>query len=159
MQLKKLDASFYIENTHLHEALDNHKGEWEKGKKRGYGVIIVEFNYLTFAIPLRSNLTHKAVYVTKEMRHQKEVVKKGLDFSKALLISKPSYISSDNFNIPPDEHTLLQEKEHFISAKFGKYIERYIHAVRKPDKNILNSPEYRYTTLQYYHVDLGIKSV
>lgn len=53
MQLKKLDTSFYLENTHLHEALDNHKGESEKGKKRGYGVIIIKFNHLTFAIPFK----------------------------------------------------------------------------------------------------------
>jgi len=38
-QLKKLDDSFYINNTHLIEALDNQNNNWTQGKVRGYGVV------------------------------------------------------------------------------------------------------------------------
>jgi protein AbiQ len=64
MQLKKLDQSFYKDNTHLTQALDNVDGNWVSGKVRGYGVVVINLNGLTFAIPLRSNIKHKAAYIT-----------------------------------------------------------------------------------------------
>jgi protein AbiQ len=64
MQLKKLDLSFYYANTNLVEALDNVYGYWIEGKTRGYGVVIINFKNLTFAIPLRSHINHNAAYLT-----------------------------------------------------------------------------------------------
>jgi protein AbiQ len=155
MQLKKLDSSFYEENSHLVQALDNHSGNWEAGKTRGYGIVIIDFKGLKFAIPLRTNIKHDAAYIT--VRSPEQGVKgKGLDYSKAVLISKESYISHELFKIPAAEHKKLLDKEHFVTSKFEKYVERYRKAVIKVDKNILQSHEYRYTTLQNYHVELGI---
>lgn len=155
MQLKKLDSSFYEENNHLIQALDNHSGNWEAGKTRGYGVVVINFKEMTFAIPLRSNIKHDAAYIT--VRSSEAGIKgKGLDYSKAVLISQESYISHEHFKIPATEHKKLLDKEHFVTAKFEKYVERYRKAVTVSDKNILNSKEYRHTTLQNYHVELEI---
>jgi protein AbiQ len=151
MHLKKLDTSFYDENTHLVEALDNFNGNWQEGKARGYGVVIINLNNLTFAIPLRSNIRHKAAYITSS-----GTVKKGLDFSKAVLISKDSYVSNAPFKIPSEEHKKLLDKEHFVTHKFEKYVDHYIKAVKSSDQNILRSEEYRYTTLQNYHLELAV---
>jgi protein AbiQ len=155
MQLKKLDYSFYAENAHLKEALDNEHGEWQKGKTRGYGVVVISFKELTFAIPLRSNIKHDAAYITVRSS-EKGVKGKGLDYSKAVLISKENYISHEHFKIPPAEHKKLLDKEHFVTGRFEKYVEKYRKAVSVNDKNILNSPEYRHTTLQNYHLALEL---
>ena len=155
MHLKKLDQSFYNDNSHLQEALDNSNGSWAQGKVRGYGVVVISVNNLTFAIPLRSNIRHEAAYIT--VRSQSLGVKgKGLDFSKALLIAADSYISSAPFKISPAEHNKLQTKEVHITKSFEKYVSKYISASHKSDRNILNSPEYRFTTLVNYHSELGL---
>lgn len=114
MNLKKLNKSFYDDNSHLQEALDNFNGSWAQGKVRGYGVVVINFNGLTFAIPLRSNIRHSAAYITVRS-HSTGVKGKGLDFSKALLITQTSYISHLPFKISSDEHKKLQDKEIHIT--------------------------------------------
>jgi protein AbiQ len=154
MQLKKLDLSFYEANTGLVEALDNVYGHWIAGKTRGYGVVIINLKNLTFAIPLRSNISHNAAYLT--VNNTNKGIRKGLDFSKALLIRDNRYISNERYKIPAEEHKKLQGKEHFIIGKFEKYVEKYINAVSKSDKNILHSQEYRFTTLKNYHSEFDL---
>ena len=155
MHLKKLDNSFYNNNSHLKEALDNVNGSWAKGKVRGYGVVVIDLDRLTFAIPLRSNIRHSAAYIT--VRSNNSGIKgKGLDFSKALIISKASYISHLPFKISPEEHKRLQDKEVHITKSFEKYVTKYIKANAKADQNILRSIEYRFTTLINYHLELGL---
>ena len=140
MQLIKLDPSFYADHTHLVQALDNHNGVWDAGKVRGYGIVVITINKLTFGIPLRTNITHSAAYLTvRNINPNTKIKGKGLDFSKALV-----------------EHKKLLSKQHHITQLFDKYLTRYIDAVRKKDIHILNSNEYRHTTLQNYHVELGI---
>lgn len=160
MELKKLDPSFYTDNPHLIEVLDNINGNWQSGKTRGYGVVVINLNSLKFAIPLRTNIKHDAAYITKKLPASPcplgRVKGKGLDFSKAVLIQKDSYISSSAFKIPSDEHNKLLNKEHFITKKFEKYVDRYRKAVTTADKHILQSAEYLYTTLQNYHSDLEL---
>ncbi|MCK5898750.1 MAG: hypothetical protein KAG06_06735 [Methylococcales bacterium] len=153
MKLKKLDPSFYPRNTHLIEALDNVNGKWQQGKVRGYGVVVIDVQHLRFAIPLRSNIKHKAAYITVKS-DQKSSKGKGLDFSKALLISQLNYISDVPFKIPANEHKKLQDKTVFITKKFERYVQYYIKALKLKDQNILKSPEYRYSTLKNYHETL-----
>ena len=93
MLLKKLDQSFYDENTHLKEVLDLKDGVWIEGKTRRYGIVLIELNELTFGVPVRSYIRHKASYIT-ERCSQPDILGKGLDYSKALLLAKPNYISS-----------------------------------------------------------------
>lgn len=142
MKLKKLDFSFYQENKHLKEALDLVEGEWTPNKQRGHGIVEIKFNNLVFAIPLRSWINHKSCCLTTATG--------GLDFSKALLIEKKEYISTEDFKIPSKEFLVLQKKEITIAKRFGKYVTRYIKARGNRDRNILLSPEYRYSTLQNY---------
>ncbi len=105
MQVKKLDISFYAANTHLINALDLVNGQWFTGKARGYGIIILSINNHTFAVPLRSSIKHRASFPTVG---QHGATHKGMDFSKALLITQQSYISNDVFKIPPDEHSKIK---------------------------------------------------
>ena len=122
---------------------------------RGYGVIVINVNKLTFAIPLRSNIKHSASYITVKS-NQPKIKGKGLDFSKALLITNKDYISNIPFKISEDEHKKLINKEHFITHKFESYISKYIRAVTVSDRNILSSFEYKFSTLINYHSELGL---
>lgn len=158
MLLKKLDQSFYDENTHLKEVLDLKDGVWIEGKTRGYGIVLIELNGLTFGVPVRSNIRHKASYITNRS-NQPGILGKGLDYSKALLLAKPDYISSMPFKIDTRQHELLKDKAIFISKSFEKYVTKYVRAIRKADSNVLTSNEYRYTTLQNYHIELGIEDL
>ena len=79
---------------------------------------------------------------------------KGLDFTKAVLLVKDSYISQDAFEIPRDEFNLLIAKEYVIKERFGKYVERYITAHTKKDANMMR--QFRFSTLINYHPELGI---
>jgi protein AbiQ len=155
MQLKKLDSSFYGHHTHLVEDWDNHQGQWQTGKVRGYGVVIISIKNLTFTIPLRSNISHKAAYIIVKSQEQ-GVRGKELDYSKALLITNMQYIANVPFKISASEHNTLQNKEVFITSQFDKYVARYIKAVKKQDNHILNSIEYRFTILKNYHVELEL---
>lgn len=155
MKLKKLDQQFYIDHAHLVEALDNANGNWTKGKTRGYGIVVITINTLTFAIPLRSNIRHKAAYITVKS-NAPGVYGKGLDFSKALLITNNKYISNAQFNIDAFEHKTLAGKEHFIAKKFEKYVENYVSAIQHNRAGVLKRAEYRFTTLQNYHTELKI---
>lgn len=162
MKLKKLDSSFYRENTHLTNAMDNYDGHWgregENSKVRGYGIVIIKINNLTFAIPLRSNANRKACYPTKKYRNENGHNKtKGLDYSMALLISKASYIFNDPFRIPEDEKKKIQGKGTYIRTSFEKYVKEYVRAVTTINLHMLNSIEYRYTTLKHYHKELGLE--
>ena len=155
MKLKKLDNSFYTENTHLVEVLDNFNGHWQTGKIRGYGVVIISLNNLTFAIPLRSNIRHQAAYITVKSA-VKGIKGKGLNFSKALRITKTSYVSNELFKISPSEFKSLKNNEIFITQKFEKYVDHYIKAVCTSDQHILQNDEYRFSTLINYHAELGL---
>jgi protein AbiQ len=154
MELLKLDHSFYAANTHIHNALDNHNGCWDTDNPRGYGVVLLKAHGLKFGIPLRSNITHAGAYPT--VTHNKG--KGGLDYSKALLIEKPEYISSEIFRIPHFQNKRLKGRVIHISIEFKKYVNRYELARKKKDANILNMPEYRFTTLVHYHKQLGIET-
>lgn len=146
MDILKLEPTFYAENQHLVEVLDKVGREWASDKERGYGIALVKHENLRFGIPLRSHFSHSFGFKTKESG--------GLDYSKAVLLSKDSYISQNPFKIPDDEFRKIKERSHFIETQFNKYVERYIKACGVRDVNILRA--YAYSTLQNYHSELGI---
>lgn len=145
MQISKLLPVFYRNNNHLSETLDGTGTPGEKN--RGYGVVVIEINTdLRFGIPLRSHLNHKHGFKT--------VGEKGLDYSKALLIQNAVFIGKP-FKIPSDEYVKIKDREHHITSRFKKYVERYIVLANRGDTNALQQ-SYPYTTLANYHTELGI---
>jgi len=153
--IKKLDNSFFIDNYHLYDVLDCYDGVWDRSKVRGYGIVVISFDALTFAIPLRSNINHGASYITVKCMSGNSKGK-GLDFSKALLITKQSYISNISYKIPHKEHKKIKNKSFYIMAQFEKYVSKYISAIQNSNQFILNDIEYRFTTLSNYHNELGL---
>lgn len=146
MKIQKLAPKFFEENKGLVEVLDKARGEWTGGKERGYGIVMVSLNNLTFGIPLRSHINHSFCYRTGEM--------KGLDYTKAVLIKDETYISDKPFKIPSEEYVKIADREIHISRQFEKYVLRYVKGHESHDQNIIG--KYRYSTLQNYHQELGI---
>lgn len=159
MDLNKLDNSFYIDNTNLTHALDfdSNTNSWTGSKVRGHGVVTIQLNGLTFAIPVRSNIKHHASYILEVNRADKHIKGMGLDYSKALLIRDAKHISPQHF-VLKSKHAgkKLIGKEKHITKQFEQYVEKYVRSFEKGDHNILRSAEYRYSTLQHYHQELGL---
>lgn len=148
MKIQKLEDCFFAENSHLVEVLDKQKDSWvdKLTKQRGYGIVLLELNGLRFGIPLRSHISHRYCFKTNDT--------KGLDYSKAVLLTKDSYISEQPFIIPPDEYVMIVDREHYIKHMFAKYVNKYIDGVNKKDSNVLRM--YAFSTLKNYHVELGL---
>lgn len=149
MNVKKLTEIFYVENSHLVEVLDKTADATEDGKSRGYGIALVHALGLRFGIPFRSRISHNHCFKTTQQ--------KGLDFSKAVLLQKEAYISAEPFKIPVPEFLMVREKSVFIEKQFGKYVSRYVDAVSWEKQSLLIR-EYRFSTLQNYHEELGIEA-
>jgi protein AbiQ len=145
MKISKLLPVFYDNNKNLSETLDGTGTPGEKN--RGYGIVVIEVNnVMRFGIPLRSNLKHKHGFKT--------IGGKGLDYSKAVLIKNAVFIGQ-SFEIPHDEYVKIKDREHYITSRFQKYVERYIVLANKGNTIALQQ-SYRYTTLVNYHAELGI---
>ncbi|NKX03300.1 hypothetical protein HB670_27320 [Bacillus cereus] len=154
-EIRQLTEAFYKENV-LEEMLD--KGV-ERGleKKRGYGVLLVEIRGHKFAIPFRSKMdkNHPANYTTRIYKKNNREYRHGLDFTKAVIIGKESYVSQTAYKLhEQSDFDDIRQKEHFIKQSFEKYVNRYAIALEKGDQNILNGRKYKYSTLKNYHNEL-----
>jgi protein AbiQ len=150
IKIVKLKDVFFQENGDLVESLHHGTGgDVAAGKTRGYGVVTIRIEGgLLFGIPLRSHIKHKSAFITEDT--------KGLDYSKAVLIKNNDHVSQDPFTIPQHEYVRIADRELHIRERFEKYVKKYIKGANAGDKNILN--EYRYSTMQNYHVELKITS-
>lgn len=159
MELKKLDRSFYQNNPVVLEALDfdARTNSWlDSGKVRGHGIVQIQLNSLTFAIPVRSHIRHDDCHIIERDLGMNGVRGMGLDYSKAMLITDPSYVSAEIFLLKNKKAAKdLISKEAHITKQFSQYVNRYVKAVKKNDRNILYRG-YRFTTLINYHAELGL---
>ncbi|WP_417212823.1 type III toxin-antitoxin system TenpIN family toxin [Acinetobacter venetianus] len=159
MELKKLDESFYNDNPKIIQALDfdQKTQQWSENKVRGHGIVSITIDGLTFAIPVRSYIKHKASFILEVNTGDRSVKGMGLDYSKAMLIRDDKHVTQDVFVLKSkDAGKKLLGKEDHITKQFDKYVNRYIKAVQKDDQRVLNSNEYRFTTLVNYHTELGL---
>jgi protein AbiQ len=125
--------------------------EIEKKEDRPYTMTIVMVNGLYFAIPLRSEIKHDHVVWSNEAN------KCGLDLSKSVVITNfTKYVdTSKQVIIRGNEFNVLKGKEHFVCQKLGTYIKAYKKALNK--QHIwMNRKLCEYSTLQYFHNELGI---
>lgn len=159
MELKKLDSSFYQQNLVVLEALDfdAKTNSWLVNNKiRGHGIVQIQLNGLTFAIPVRSHIRHDDCYIIERDTGKNDVRGMGLDYSKAMLITDKSYISAQVFLLKNKKAAKdLLSKEAHVTKQFAKYVDRYVEAIRKNDQNILRR-DYCFTTLINYHAELGV---
>ena len=136
-----LENNFYKDYSTCREIL--------KKTNRPYAVFLIKLNNLTFAVPVRSHITHK--YSIKTIGN------KGLDFSKAVVINdRQKYISKKYAYIDNHEYQIIMEQKWKITKKMEDYIKKYKKALKEnsipANKILCNS-----SCLQYFHAELGIK--
>lgn len=154
----KLTPDFYAENSHLVEMLDKDKKTGiVTDKGRGYGVLLVDVKGYKFAIPLRStmHINHKDNFTTRIYEDDDgKRVRHGLDYSKAVIIHESRFVSTEPYTLRErSDYFKIMDNEHRIIPAFEKYVDRYIKAVQKQDRNILK--RYSFSTLQNYNNELG----
>ena len=110
-------------------------------RDRPYACLAVKIQGHVFAIPFRHHIAHKYCFHTYSDY--------GIDYTKAVLISKPSYIGTGKPQIDQREFNALKGKDAQIAREFEKYFKLYKKALHYP-----NSPYYqnivRYSTLKYF---------
>ena len=141
VELRKLSEDFYKDYPH-----DNYP-EIEYKSGRPYVVLLVKINRNLFAIPLRTNIRHSYCYKFKTSNRETNSAT-GIDYSKAVVISKKSYLGEET-DINDKEYLELQEKTFFIILKFKKYVNGYIN-YKKNGGNEYIAKRYAYSTLKYF---------
>jgi protein AbiQ len=119
-------------------------------KNRGYGIIAITVRNITFAVPLRSNLNHpnglKTIFIKGAWN--------GLDYTKALLVEEAD-ITQESFQLREQKEfdKIIKNKDKIIN-EFSQYVTDYI--AYASSKNKVFEQMFQYTTLQYFHNELGI---
>lgn len=135
-------------------------------KGRGYCVAEVEYKGLYFAVPLRTNLSHKGgkamkiggaptVFITDKVNDPvRGVCYRGLDYQKALLLDDKSNDLSSNYPLSDNvQKTTLNDNEFKIGKEFKRYVDTYVRAQKR---NLPFKSSFFRSTLQNYHAELGI---
>lgn len=133
MQLKILSKHFYDTYTDCQEIL--------KKSNRPYACLTIEIDGVLFAIPFRHHIRHKYAFYT--------IGEAGLDYTKAVVISDASYLSSDNPTIETKEFAIIKKEEHKIRHGFKQYLNQYRRAMKHRD-NPRSTNILKYSALQYF---------
>lgn len=120
---------------------------------RPYMVMLIKINDNTFAVPFRTNIKHKQSYKFKSTDRATNS-STGLDFTKAVIVNNISYIGTEA-RIGDKEYIELDTKHYIIIKRFKKYVDDYIKLKNSllPQQVAVN---YKYSTLKYFHRELGI---
>ena len=128
---------------------------------RPYNCLLIDSHDGYFiCVPFRSNINHSNAYMFKRTKRSK-ITKSGLDYSKALIISKTAYFDSKKAVVDDDEYTETVQNINKIANDVLRYVDNYVaHIV---GEKILNNREfdrkYKFSTLKYFHLELGIKEL
>lgn len=126
---------------------------------RPYNCLLIQSRYGYFiCIPYRSHINHKYSYRFKDSARSRKT-KSGLDYTKIVIITNTDYIGTANAIVDQDEYKETRENIYYIKNDVLKYIDDYIaYASGKTTKNIMQvERKYKYSTLQYFHNELGIE--
>ena len=151
-EVRKLSDLFYANYPR------NLYPEIAQKKTRAYAALLIDRHddYL-ICIPFRSNITHGNAYVFRNTARSKRS-RSGLDYTKICIIKKTNYIDDSPGIIDADEYREMRMNLDEIVMQACQYVDRYILHVK--GISVLSKREYRkqywYTTLKYFHNELGI---
>ena len=146
-ELHYLSAEFY----NKYNASDY--PEIEHKTHRPYIVLLIKVDKNIFALPMRTNIKHSSCYKFHYSSRPTNSVT-GIDFSKAVIVNNASYIG-EVAEIDNKEYVELNDRISFIISKFCTYIKGY-HTYVAGKANEYQAKRYKYTTLKYFHDELGI---
>jgi len=137
MKFLFLSELFYIDYAKCNQI--------EQKSARPYAQVYTKINGVQFAIPLRSNITHREHVLWTDKTNNC-----GLDFSKAVVIADEKYINKAlTPKIRQSEFDFLRGKDHIIKQKLIKHINDYKEA--KENLNIKrNKLLCEFSTMQYF---------
>lgn len=144
----------YLSSEFFSKYSPNKYPEIENKPTRPYLVMLVKIDNNTFAIPFRTNVKHKFCYRFKNSNRDTKSVT-GLDYTKAVIVNNDDYIGDDAI-IDNKEYIELNNKYYFIISKFKKYVDGYYKYVHN-ELNEFEARKYKYSTLKYFHAELGIE--
>ena len=147
MEFHRLSAAFYSQFGHNEEILTK--------EERPYYVLLLELDSITYAIPLRSHITHPYCYVADNSNGQN----KGLDYSKAVVITdSEKFIDPAPVTIRQHEYNVIKQHEYLIRTQFSSYVKLYKKEIRRHQKNQMlpASSLCRYSSLKYFHKELAL---
>jgi len=150
MEFHRLSAAFYAQFSNCEEILTKNE--------RPYYVLILELDNLTYAIPLRSHITHPYCFIADNSNGQNS----GLDYSKAVVITDSTkYIDSTPITIRQHEFNVLKKYKYLIKKQFSSYVNTYKKEIKRRQKTptLPISLMCHYSTLKYFHKELGINNV
>ena len=127
---------------------------------RPYNCLLVQSHYGYFiCIPYRSHINNKYAFKFKKSKRSKST-NSGLDYSKIVIIKKSVYIGNTDAIIDKDEFNETRDNIKHIKNDAQQYIDDYVNYLsgksKKYDKKEFERI-YKYSTLQYFHIELGMK--
>lgn len=144
LNLHYLTKQFYQDHP------KKHYSEIERKETRMYAMFTIKIDAIEFAIPFRSNINHPHAFFTDKANRC------GIDYSKAVVITKDSYVDKvSTVTLRQNEFNVLKQNEHVVRKGFIKYLDKYKKSLNNqhiPRNKILCD----YSTLQYFHTELGI---
>ena len=153
MKTKKLYKLHYLSRKFYDRYNAAKYPEIEHKEGRPYIVLLIKIDDNTFALPLRTNIRHSSCYRFQYSQRTTESVT-GIDFSKAVIVNDTEYIG-DSAEIDNKEYVELNDRVAFIISKFRTYLKGYYTYV-SGKANEYQAKKYKYTTLKYFHKELGI---
>ena len=149
-KLNYLSADFYTD----YKSTDY--PEIENKANRPYMVMLIKIENNTFAVPFRTNVPHNNCYKFKTSTRPTNSVT-GIDYTKAVIANDSKYIGAPA-QINNKEYVELNNNYGFIINQFKKFVADYIKYANS-EKRYYASKKFQYTTLKYFHKELGIEQL
>ncbi len=130
-----------------------------KKQNRPYNCLLIQSHYGYFiCIPYRTEINHKYAYKFKNSKRSKKH-KSGLDYSKMAIIQKVEYLEQFDAVIDREEYKETRDNIEYIKKDAQEYIDNYVNQILgislKYDEKEFQRI-YQYSTLQYFHKELGV---
>lgn len=146
-KLNYLSAEFYNKYN------STNYPEIENKENRPYMVMLIQIENNTFAVPFRTNVKHNNCYKFENSSRPTDSIT-GLDYSKAVVVNDSIYIGAPA-RINDMEYTELDINYHIIIKQFTAFVKGYIK-LANGKLNEYQAKKYKYTTLKYFHKELGL---
>lgn len=154
MGLKKISR---LSNDFYQDYSDEKYEQILKKKTRPYSIFTVKIDNNLYAIPFKTNLTHKNGFFIKSTGRNIPNKNPGLDYKKAVILKDKKYIDENSQNIvdaKEAQYVRLHDKE--IYSDFKKYILSYKKYLKHPIDAYRIALNYNNTALQYFLKNLGV---
>lgn len=156
-QVLKLTKEFYIDYS------KDAYPEILRKETRPYTCLLIQSHYGYFiCVPYRTHVGHKHSYKFKADKSSKKSSKEkqsGLDFSKIVIITNYSYLDNKDAIIDKQQYNETRLNIEYIKNDAQEYIDDYVDTLlgRKCKYDSIEFERtYKFSTLRYFHRELGI---